>query len=183
MKWIGRPPFRPLPGLALAAPHRDPLPLKQAAELESVSRSQHTQHLIQIHLRLAHVQVLQGCGEGWGGERGASTETEPSVWGSAPRVPPHSQAPRLLDALVPAGWVATDAIGDTAQAPSLAEEIGMELKETELLPEKRSREPDLGVRGPGFSLHPGPWPVRGGDAQCAERCVRVGTIFPSGDDI
>lgn len=57
-------PFRSLPGLALAAPHRDPLPLKQAAELESVSGSQHAQHLVQIHLRLAHVEVLQGGGEG-----------------------------------------------------------------------------------------------------------------------
>lgn len=55
---------------------------------------------------------------------GGSTETEPSAWGSAPRGP-HSQAPpSLLDALVSAGWTATDAVRDTAQAAGLAEEIG-----------------------------------------------------------
>lgn len=86
-------PFRSLPGLALAAPRRDPSPLKQAAEPERVSGSQYTQHVLQAHLRLAHVEVLQGCGEGWeaGGQHrdraisaGLCTPP-PSLAGTGPR--------------------------------------------------------------------------------------------------
>lgn len=152
-------PFRSLPGLALAAPRRDPSPLKQAAEPERVSGSQYTQHVLQAHLRLAHVEVLQGCGEGWGA--GGSTETEPSAWGSAPRLP-HSQAPAPAAAgCSSVRWLGSHrCITDTAQAPSLAEETEDGAAASGCLPQARSREPVLGVRGHGSLLTRGPGPCR-----------------------
>ena len=63
--------------------------MKQAAELEDVSGSQHAQHVIQAHLHLVHVEVLQGRGEGWGG----SIRGQPSAWGLCSPVSPTSRRP------------------------------------------------------------------------------------------
>lgn len=63
--------------------------MKQAAELEDVSSGQHAQHVIQAYLHLAHVEVLQGRGEGWGGSiQGPAI----SLGALQPRVP-HVQVP------------------------------------------------------------------------------------------
>lgn len=92
MKWVKGPPSDFSWDWLWPAPHCVPSPLKQAAELESVSGSQHSWHVVQVHLRLARVEVLQGHCEGWGGsiqerapQRGALqptflTRSCPSCW-------------------------------------------------------------------------------------------------------
>lgn len=59
-------PSYPAQGWPWPMPRHHSLPLKQGAELENVSRSQHTQYVVHVYLRLAHVEVLQGCGKGCG---------------------------------------------------------------------------------------------------------------------
>lgn len=83
-----------------------PLPLNQAAELQRVSGGQHAQHVVQGHVHLARVEVLQGCGEGWGG-----SIRERAVGVGFSTVP-------MPDGPVSTSWVARDALRERAPAPT-----------------------------------------------------------------
>lgn len=138
MGWEGL--FPSCPGLPpCPTPHHVALPLKQAAELENVSGSQDPQHVVHVHLHLAHVEVLQGRGEGWEGsiresrqqgalQPGSLTPRRPLLGAACPpagraEMPSRENAPALT-------WAQTPPTPHLGSSPK---ELRIKPKKTDLL--------------------------------------------------